>query len=150
MEFVPPLVPQCDCKLSAESLPHPCVMILVKMRNDLCIAVCKEAVALRDKFFAPLHVIEEFTVVDHENAVIFVRHRLLALGEIDDAQPSRGEGNPATFQKTFLIRSPVVEGARHSLHDPRRRWSLSSQIYDSCDAAHDLVRMMNRPLQLFE
>jgi hypothetical protein len=60
----------------------------------------RKAVALRDEIFAPFHVIEEFAVVDHENAVIFVRHRLLTLGEIDDAQPPRGEGNPATFQKT--------------------------------------------------
>jgi hypothetical protein len=44
----------------------------------------------------------------------------------------------------------VGEGARHSLHDPLRCWSLSPQVYDSCDATHDLVRMMNPPLQLFE
>ena len=100
--------------------------------------MCKKAVALRDEFFAPLHVIEEFAVVDHENTLIFVCHRLLTLGQVDDAQPPRGEGNSAAFQKSFLIRSPVMEGARHSLHHPFRCQSLSPQIYDSCDTAHDL------------
>src|SRR4029077_2932934 len=122
-------------------------MILVKMWNDLCIAVCKKAVALRDEFFAPLHVIEEFTVVDHENTLIFVRHRLLALGQGDDPQRPPREGNSAAFEKSFLIRSPVMEGARHSLHHPLRRQSLSPQVYDSCDTAPDLYPKPQQPYQ---
>ena len=43
------------------------------------------------EFFAPLDVIEQFAVEDHEEAAVFIRHRLLAIGQADDAQPARGQ-----------------------------------------------------------
>ncbi len=58
LELALSLVPQSDCELSAESLPHPFVMIFVKMRNDLSVAVCKKAVPACDELFAPLDVVE--------------------------------------------------------------------------------------------
>jgi hypothetical protein len=43
--------------------------------------------ALPNEFFASLDVIKKFSVINHEDAVIFVRHRLLPLGQIDNTQP---------------------------------------------------------------
>ena len=98
-----------------------------------------KTMAFCDEFFAPLHVVEEFSVKDHEDTLVFVRHRLLALGQIDNAQPSRGERNSRSFEKTFLVRPTVSESTRHSLHHPVRRPALSHQIDYSCNATHDFV-----------
>ena len=84
-------IPQRNRKLSAELLPRAFAMIFPEMRNDLGVAVSDEAMAFRCEFFAPLDVIEQLAVEDHEEAAVFVCHRLLAISQSDNAQAARGQ-----------------------------------------------------------
>ena len=66
-------------------------MIFPEMRNDLGVAVSNEAMAFRCEFFASLDVIEQLAVEDHEEAAVFICHRLLAIGQSDNTQSTRGQ-----------------------------------------------------------
>ena len=69
-----------------------------------------------NELFAPLDVVEQFSVEDHEDTLVFVGHRLLPVGQTDNAQPARSERNSRSFEKTLLVRPAMSECARHSLH----------------------------------
>ena len=130
-------IPQRDRKLSAESRPDPFIVVFPKMRNDLGVAVCDEAMAARCEFRTSLDVVEQLAVEDHENAAVFVCHRLLAIRQSDNAQTARGHGDAGSLEKPFLIRTAMHDRARHPLYDPGRCWSLPDQIDDPCNPAHD-------------
>jgi hypothetical protein len=55
------------------------------MRNDFGVTMSDESMAFRGKILASLDVIEQFAVEDHENAAVFVCHRLLAISQSDNA-----------------------------------------------------------------
>ena len=88
MKLSLPRVPQGDGELAAQPFPHPFVMIFPNVRNDFRITMRAEVVPLPNKFSAAFDVVEQFPVKNHENAAIFVCHRLLPIGEVDNAQAS--------------------------------------------------------------
>src|SRR4051812_44308848 len=98
-------VPQSDGKLPSESLPRSLLMIFPEMRNNFGIAMSPEAMSFPNEFLPTFDVIKQFAVKDHAKAAVLVRHRLLPVGQVDDAQPARSEGNPRLLKKTFLIRA---------------------------------------------
>src|SRR5215469_14955118 len=66
LKLMPCLVPQCDCKLSAEPFPHSLPMVFPQMRNDFGIAMCDESVSLLSQFRAAFDVIKEFAIKDNK------------------------------------------------------------------------------------
>ncbi len=129
-------IPQRDRELSAQMLPSRFAVIFPEMRNDFRVAVRDEAMAFRREFFASLDVIEQLAVEDHEEIALFVRHRLLAIGQSDNAQPARGERDTGPLEKSLLVRTAMEDRARHLLHHTGWRRALPGQIDDPCDAAH--------------
>ena len=92
--------------------------------------------AVRGQFLTSLDVIEQLAVEDHEKAAVLVCHRLLAIGQSDDAQAARSEGDAGLLEKPFLIWTAMHDRARHPLHDTGWRRSLANQIDDPCNPAH--------------
>ena len=119
-----PHIPERNGKLSPQLLPGRFAVILPEMRNDLGVAVSNEAMAFRGELFAPLDVIEELAVEDHKQAAIFVGHRLLAIGQSDNAQAARGQGDAGSLEKPLLIRTAMDDCSRHPLQHPARGWSF--------------------------
>jgi hypothetical protein len=136
MQLPLPHIPERNGELATELLPCRFAMLFPKMRNDLGVAVRDEAMALRSQLFAPFDVIEQLAVEDDEQAAIFVRHRLVAVRQSDNAQAARGQGDARLLEKPHLIRTAMDDCARHLLHHPGRRWPFPGQIDDPCDAAH--------------
>ncbi len=129
-------IPQRNRKLSAELRPHTFIVVFPKMRNDLGVAVCDKAMASRCEFCASLDVVEQLAVEDHENAAVFVCHRLLAIRQSDNAQTARGHGDAGSLKKTLLVRTAMHDRPRHPLYDPGRGWPLPDQVNDPRDPAH--------------
>jgi hypothetical protein len=100
-----------------------------------------EVVPLPNKFIAAFDVVEQFPVKNHENAAVFVCHRLLPISQIDNTQSARSERDSRLFKKTFLIRTAVSDRTCHSLHDAFRSRALPNQINYSRDPAHNFVRI---------
>ena len=59
-----------------------------------------KAMAARCEFRTSLDVVEQFAVEDHENAAVFVCHRLLAIRQSDNTQTARGHGRCQVAQKS--------------------------------------------------
>ena len=51
-------------------------------------------------------VVVDFSVVRDVNRAVFVRHRLVAVGEIDDAQAARGEPDAVLHEETVVVGAP--------------------------------------------
>ena len=85
------------------------------MRNDFGVAMGGEAMALRFQLGLHFGVVEEFAVEDDGDAAIFVEDRLPAVGEADDAEAPRGEGQTGPFEEAVLIRSAMNDGVGHRL-----------------------------------
>ena len=63
--------------------------------NDLCVAVRLQTVAARFQLGPTLDMVEQLTVEDDEDVAVFVRHRLLSVRQVNDAQPPHPQGQQA-------------------------------------------------------
>src|SRR4051794_22314845 len=112
------------------------------MRNDLGIAVGNEAMSPRAQLVPALDVIKQLAVENNSDVAIFVKDRLLAIGQTDNAQPARSQTEPRPNKKAFLVRAAMEQRAGHSLHAPLRNGTLSYQIDHARDAAHKIVPLI--------
>ena len=121
------------------------LVILPKVRNDLRIAMGREAMSPALELGALLDIIEQLAIVNHVDAAVFVADRLPAVGQADDAQPARSHPQAGQLQEPVLIRSTVDHGVGHCLQHPCRHRPLTVQIHDSCDSAHPRVLRSHHP-----
>jgi hypothetical protein len=105
----------------------------------------EKAMTPTGELFAAFDVVEKFAIEDNKKVAGFIAHRLLPVGQTDDAQATGSEGNPGAFEKAFLIRAAMSEGARHALHDAFWRRALPDEIDNACDAAHEYLLSQRPP-----
>jgi hypothetical protein len=119
-------IPQRNCELSAQMLEQPFLLLLPEMRNDFRIAVGFQEMAARFEFGPLLHMVEQLAIEHHMSAAVFVRHRLLAVGQSDDAQATRCHDEPRPPIEALLIRTSMQDGVRHPADDFVSRGALLS------------------------
>src|SRR2546423_12275510 len=90
----------------------------------------------------PLDVIKQLAVENHCDTAVFIKDRLLAIGQTDDTQPARCQTEPGSNEKPLLIRAAVQQRPGHSLHAPVGNGTLSHQIDHACDAAHQVIPLI--------
>src|SRR5712691_8015724 len=73
------------------------------------------ACALKQR--ANLGVVENFAVVGDPERAILVGHRLVAGGEVDDAQPAVAKSGIGIDVVAEVVRSTVAKGASHVFKD---------------------------------
>ena len=66
-----------------------------------------------------LGVVEQLAVEDDGDAAILVEDRLPAVGQADDAEAARGEGQAGPFQEAVLVGAAVDDGVGHRPDAPR-------------------------------
>src|SRR3954453_15133143 len=118
-------VPQCDGELPAQSFPRSVAVILPQMGNDLRIAVSNEAMSARPQFIPALDVIKELAVKNHDDIAVFVKDRLLPIGQTDNAQPPRSQPEPGPNEKTLLVGAAVEQRPGHPFQTPLGNGTLS-------------------------
>ena len=95
-------VPQRDGKLPAQPLEHSPLMLLPQVRNDFRVAVFDQPMPARLQLRPLFEVVEKLAVEDHDDVALLVGHRLLAIGEADDAQPARGQRDSGSKMRSPL------------------------------------------------
>src|SRR5438270_27076 len=98
------------------------------MRDDLRIAVSDEPMSARPQLVSSLDVIKQLAVEDYRDVAVFVKDRLLAIGQTDNTQPARSQAEPGSNEKTLFVRAAMQQRAGHSLHAPIGNGTLSHQI----------------------
>lgn len=63
-----------------------------------------------------LFVVVNFAVEYDPNRAVFVANRLMAMGQINDAQAAAAKANAAVDVNTFVIGSPVADGLHHGAY----------------------------------
>ena len=110
------LLPQRDGKLPAKPLKHALLVIFPQMRDDLRVAMSAQLVPAIRQLGASLCMVKKLAVKHDVNTPVFIRHRLLTIGQAHDAQPTRSQRQPWPDKKAFLIRPTVGERPRHRLN----------------------------------
>ena len=96
--------------------------IIWKLQEDLGVAVGRKDVTLGLQLGTQVHKVEDLTVEnDHDGAVLII-HRLLACGQVDDAQPAEAQRHGVfwgvTAQVVALhIRPAVDDAVGHLMQD---------------------------------
>ena len=94
-------------------------ILFVLMDDDLGVAVRSKRVPAVDESWAQLRVVEDLAVIGDPHRLVFVRHRLMAMAEIDDAQPPVSERHASARVRTRVVRTAMLDHVAHS-RDGRR------------------------------
>ena len=85
------------------------------MRDRLAIALRAEAMTASAQLVAQLTVVVDFSIEDEGDRLVFVGERLIATGDINDAQTAHGQADIAVDEVAGAIRTampqPVVHGS---------------------------------------
>ena len=81
-------------------------------------------------------VVVDLTVERDPRRSISVRHRLVAVGEIDDAQSPESQSQGAFDMDPLFIRTPVMDPSGHGHDDVPIHRFVRAKIPDAADAAH--------------
>ena len=105
------------------------------MRDRLAIALRAEAMTALHKIVAEFAVVVDFSIKDEGDRLIFVGERLIATGDIDDAQAAHGQADIAVDEVSGAVGTampqPVIHGSQKWLRD-----RLAVKLDDAADAAH--------------
>jgi len=106
------------------------------MQDHFGVRVGFEAMAARFQFGPQLDVIEDLAVVDDPQRAVLVRDRLLARGEIENAQTGITQANVLVAVDAELIRAAVAYHRQHLAQSQLLDGALRCQVECSNDSAH--------------
>ena len=104
-------IPKRKSKHAAQILQHLDAVFFVEMDERFHIAVGREAMPALFEIGAQFDVVIDLAVADDVNRSVFVRDRLLAAREIDNAEPPHRQTDSRRDKKSFIIR-PAMPQAR--------------------------------------
>src|SRR5215203_3821777 len=91
------------------------IELLVKVRQDLGVAVRVKAVSASEEARAKLRVVIELAVLRRPDTSRFIRHRLAAAFDVDDAQPARTERESLAAHGKTIIRATMTQRRQHRI-----------------------------------
>ena len=124
-DLVAGLVIEGDGELATELAEDVLATFLPEVGDEFGVAVGDEVVAALEEFGALFAVVEEFSIEDNGDGVVFVGDGLLAIGEANDAETAGGEGEAGAMEEAFFVGAAVDEGASHAFDDAIWHWAAS-------------------------
>ncbi len=111
---------------------------LVEMREDLRVATAAERVAVSAESVAKFAVVVQLPVLDRLDGPAFVRERLVASLDVDDAEPPDAECDSGLLENAAVVRATVRHGIGHVVEharpeDPAR---IAPDLNGTADSAH--------------
>src|ERR1044071_5442500 len=95
----------------------------------------------RRKISHQFDVVVNLAIEDDTDCAVLVENRLVAAGQIDDAEAAVSESDVAAHEESLTVRTAVAERGRHPaqqvLIDPRGTIGQT----DSCDSTHRAARV---------
>ncbi len=131
-----PVVPQREGELAVEAVQTGGTPLQPRVEDDFGIAVRAEDAAAGFEFVTQLEIIEDLAVERQVAVAADIGHRLMALGQVDDAQASVPQEQRVVAPGAERV-GPAVP--QHADHAPRRRLGQverAGQRQRSTDATH--------------
>jgi hypothetical protein len=104
-------IPEREREHPAQESNHLDPVLLVEMDERLGVAVGAEAVPTCAQLGAQLDIIVNLAIEDDVDRSILVRNRLMAAGQIDNAQPADRETDSGFLEVAFVVRAAMPERA---------------------------------------
>ena len=114
------------------------------MEQDLCVAVGLETVSEGFELTPQFNVIKDLSVEHDPQRSVFVRHRLLPVGCIHDAQPGVTEAGVRVEIESKLIGASMAEHSQHLADLNFLDGFLRGKVDDARDTTHGSVRPQRR------
>src|SRR5439155_19167663 len=111
-------------------------VFFIEMQNRLSVALGAITMAARLQVRSELLMVVDFAVVNDPEVFVFVGDRLVAGGNIDDAEAAHGQPD-ITFDKEAVIVRPAMDDLMIHLLDPAAFNQLACiRIENSANSAH--------------
>ncbi len=122
----PRCVPDRECKHSAKVLDAGIAPLLVGVDQGFGVRARLIVVACGLELGPHVGVVIDLAVEDDPHLAGFVRQRLMAGGQVDDAQPAMGEGGVPVHKQPGIVWSPMSDDVphRHGAHAVLRLESI--------------------------
>src|SRR6185437_5396187 len=101
------------------------------MKQDLDVAPAAERVPFRKKLITKLTVIIDFAIADQHKRAVFVKLRLVAGFEVNDAKPAKPKAQVLLDVKSAGVRPTMDQCARHLFQNAPLNPALLAQIQQS-------------------
>src|SRR5437762_4132367 len=134
-DLPPPRVPDGEGEHAAQPIDAARAEVFVEMNDRLGVAGGLEDVAAPLQVAPQLLVVVDLAVEDDPDGAVFVRDRLEAVAEIDDAETAHADRDAVPDVDTFIVRTAVGHDAAHCT-DLVLTNGLSVPPNYACDAAH--------------
>src|ERR1700680_2997527 len=106
------------------------------MNYGFSVGMGAKSVALGNKKGAQLRKVVNFPIEDDPYGAVFIRHRLCARANIDNAQPPVSQSQPGFEVISFIIRTSVHERAVHPFYGLPPNSARRITLKDSANTAH--------------
>ena len=93
-------------------------VFFVEVDNGFSVAVGAVDMAARLKLRPQFGVVVDFAVEDDPQGAVFVAERLMAGGEVDNAETAHAESNRTCGVDAVVVRTAVGHDVAHAAHDP--------------------------------
>ena len=93
---------------------------------------------------ADFPVVVDFAVEDEGDIAGFVRERLVAGLEVNDAQPPDGQGHVRQLELAMAVGAAMLEASRHLVDPFATSHRLEFQIQETANAAHRKAEVRNQ------
>ena len=132
------LVVDGESEHAAQLLDAVGAHVFVEMNDDFGVAVGLEAMALFFELGAEFEEVVNLAVENGPCAAVFVENRLMASGEVDDAESAHAETGAVGDVESLVVGAAVDDLLAHMVHECFGDIALASCANDSSDSTHGL------------
>jgi hypothetical protein len=137
------LIPESHREHPAQPVDERGAPLLVEVDDRLGVACAREPMTACTQFPSKRVKVEDLAVEHKFRGADLIGAGLMAAGEIDNAEPTHAEGNPATVEVTRLVWAPMTHHVRHCEQTLSRNRRIG--WLDASDAAYSAHRRAPRP-----
>ena len=145
-------IPNGHTELTIKIIQHLGAFFFVEVQEDFGICVGIELVSASFQVGTKFNVIEDLSVVNDPQGLVFIVDRLITTGKVDDAEACRCKASDIVHVNAEGIRAAMADQAKHATEETFVR-ALAAKIDYSCYSTHVLfiphsaqVLIVSRPL----
>ena len=120
--------------------------LFVKMNQSLGVAGGLEVMAARDQVRAQFLVVVDLAVEDDPHGTVLIGYRLVAGGEVDDAEAPHADGAAAIDVEALVVGTAMANLVAHRLHE--RTFGGLIEQDETGDATHYFTEFSTCGMQL--
>jgi hypothetical protein len=91
-------------------------VVFIEVDNSFSIRAGDESVPASEQFLAKFRIVINFTIQEHPDGSIFIADRLVAAGDINNAEPPMAQTDSAIHINALVIRTAMTQSSVHLLY----------------------------------